>query len=283
MKVKAAVVQMDPQIGNLEINFKKTVNFVRMAAKENAKLIVFPECSLTGYCFQSKEEANLNALILGGEWTTNLAELAAETQTYIVVGFVEKFDEKLYNTFLVIGPEGVLGKYRKTHIPNLGVDNFVVPGSEPYSIIETPIGNIGPLICYDLRFPEQARILAMLGADFIVHITNLPITGSAQVDFLLPARANENRIFMLSADRVGEERGFLFLGRSSIFGVDGETLAQANAKDEMIIFAELDLAKAREKKVYYPAAEGKPIEHFNDLFGARRPELYPFLSHKINN
>lgn len=275
--VKVAAVQMDPKIGELARNFEKTIGFVQEAASQGASLIVFPECSLTGYCFGSEQEARSNALVIGEKWTTQLQEVAVKTGTYIIVGLVENISSEIYNTFLVIGPEGVVGQYRKAHLPNLGVDNFTKAGTETFELIETSIGNIGPLVCYDARFPEQSRILALKGADILVHITNLPLTASAQVDFLLPTRANENRVFVLSSDRVGEERGFKFLGRSSIFGVDGELLVQANNVDETIIYAELDFSLAREKEVFYPASEGKPAEHINYLFGARRPDLYADL------
>lgn len=275
--VKVAAVQMDPIIGELALNFEKTIGFVQEAASQGASLIVFPECSLTGYCFGSEQEARSNALVIGEKWTTQLQEVAVKTGTYIIVGLVENLSSEIYNTFLVIGPEGVVGQYRKAHLPTLGVDNFTKAGTETFELIETSIGKIGPLVCYDARFPEQSRILALKGADILVHITNLPLTASAQVDFLLPTRANENRVFVLSSDRVGEERGFKFLGRSSIFGVDGELLVQANNVDETIIYAELDFSLARQKEVFYPASEGKPAEHINYLFGARRPDLYADL------
>lgn len=276
--VKAAVVQMNPKLGDLPRNLEQTICFINTASSEGAKLVVFPECSLTGYCFNSEAEIKCNGLIVGEEWTEQLIDAARRANVHIVVGFVETDQNKAYNSLLVIGPDGIAGRYRKAHLSNLGVDNFSSSDSDPFTLIETPVGKLGVLICYDIRFPEQARILALQGADMIVHITNLPITAGAQVDYLLPARAIENRVFVLSSDRVGEERGFQFLGRSSIFGVNGETLAQANETDETIIYAELDLNLPRQKKVFYPAMEGKPVDHVNDLMGSRRPELYSFLT-----
>lgn len=278
MKVKVAAAQTNPQIGNLAHNLEQTISYVTQATQAGAKLVVFPECSLTGYCFDSEQEARENALSVGDEWTTALTMTARQADAYLVVGFVEKSAGEIYNSLVVIGPEGVVGTYRKTHIPCLGVDRFVSPGNAPFTVIETPIGKLGLLICYDIRFPEQARVLSLDGADILVHSTNLPKTASSQVDYLLPARANENRTFVISSDRVGMERGFAFLGRSSIYGVNGETLAQANETDETVVYAELDIEHARQKKVFYPASIGKPVDHINDLMGARRPELYGRLS-----
>lgn len=278
MQVKVAAVQMDTKIADLNYNLRKTKDCIKEAASEGASLIVFPECSLTGYCFENEEETRANAISIVEPWIGELIEVACQTNSYSIVGFVEREEDNIYNSLLIIGPNGVLGKYRKVHLPQLGVDNFVSPGKEPFSVIDTPIGKIGPLICYDIRFPEQARIQALLGADILVHITNLPLTASAQVDFLLPARANENRVYVLSSDRVGQERGFSFLGRSSIYGLNGETLAQGNEVDEMIIYADLNLSLAREKNIFYPAVKGKPTEHINRLFASRRPDLYQELT-----
>lgn len=278
MQIKVAAVQMDTKIGNIDYNLIKTQELINEAASQGARLIVFPECSLTGYCYESKEEARANAIYLDDSWMDKLIDLARQTNSYSIVGFIEKEKDNIYNSLSIIGPNGMLGKYRKVHLPQLGVDRFVSPGNEPFSIIDTPIGKIGPLICYDIRFPEQARIQSLKGADILVHITNLPSTASAQVDFLLPARANENRVYVLSSDRVGQERGFAFLGRSSIYGLNGETLAQGNEVDEMIIYADLDLSLSRNKDVFFPAVEGKPIEHTNRLFASRRPDLYQELT-----
>lgn len=272
--VKVAVVQMDPKLGEIDKNLTKTLSFVEEATKEVANLIVFPECSLTGYCFNSKEQAMASALSVGDVWNDRLIEAAKKTNSHIIVGFAEKSAGKLYNSALVIGPRGNLGVYRKSHLSQLGVDNFVTRGEGPYGLIETDFGKIGLLICYDVRFPEQARVLSLEGADVLVHLTNLPLTASSQVDFLLPARANENRVYVLSSDRVGNEEGFSFLGRSTIYDLEGNVISQANNVDEVIIYAELDFNASREKEVFYPAVEGKPIDHINALFKSRRPELY---------
>ncbi|MDA8337624.1 MAG: carbon-nitrogen hydrolase family protein [Peptococcaceae bacterium] len=283
MKVKVASVQTNPQLGDLFCNMGKTLEYIDVASAAGAELVVFPECSLTGYCFSDRQEALASALIVGEEWTATLIDAARRTHSHVVVGFVEAGDGNLYNSLLVVGPSGIAGRYRKSHLPGLGVDNFVTPGSEPYSVIETPMGKLGGLICYDIRFPEAARILALQGADLLVHITNLPITASTTVEYLLPARAIENQIFVLSSGRVGEERGFRFLGRSEIIGVKGEILAQANEKDETVLYAELDLALARQKHVVLPPGPGKPVTHVRSVFDSRRPELYSPLTWSTEN
>lgn len=278
--VKVAVVQMDPKLGENQENLQKTVSFVNEAGNNGVNLIVFPECSLTGYCFESREDAQNHALTVGAEWNVQLIAEAKKFNCTIVVGLVEGDGEHLYNSALVIGPNGNLGIYRKSHLSELGVDNFIETDDQPYSLIETEFGKLGVLICYDLRFPELARILSLQGADVLVHITNLPLTGSSQVDILLPARAAENHVYVLSSDRVGAEQGYQFLGRSTIYDVDGKVLEEANDQDEMIIYADLDFNKPKEKDVFYPPEPGKPGNHTNKLFKSRRPELYSSLTNK---
>lgn len=276
--VKVASVQTNPKIADVAFNLEKSVAFIREAARQGAKLIVFPECALTGYCFENREEAKKAALYSNGDWSKKITEEAKAADVYIITGFIEERNEKLYNSLAVIGPEGLLAVYTKAHLPELGVDKFVDQGCDQFIPIDTVVGKLGFLICYDIRFPEQARALALQGADILIHITNLPITASSQLDFLLPARANENRVYIISSDRVGEERGFVFLGKSTIYDVEGVAISQANETDEMIIYAELDLVRSREKSVYYPPIAGKPIAHTNSLFAARRTDLYNVIS-----
>ncbi|MFJ8265956.1 carbon-nitrogen hydrolase family protein [Peribacillus asahii] len=281
--VKVAVVQMDPKLGEIQVNLQKTISFVQEAGNNGANLIVFPECSLTGYCFENREDAERYALTIGDYWNQQLIDEAKKFNCYIVVGLVERDGKNLYNSALVIGPNGNKDIYRKSHLSELGVDNFIETDHKPYSVIQTEFGKLGVLICYDIRFPEQARVLSLEGADVLVHITNLPLTASSQVDILLPARANENRVYVLSSDRVGEEQGYQFLGRSIIYDIDGKVINEANDKDEMIIYANLDFKNSREKDVFYPPGPGKPGNHMNKLFKSRRPDLYSTLTKQHQN
>ncbi|SFE53269.1 carbon-nitrogen hydrolase family protein [Alteribacillus iranensis] len=276
-EVKTAVVQTDPKLGEVAHNLQETKYWVKEAHKQGAKLAVFPECSLTGYQFQDEASSRESALRIGDTWTQELQQLAKETDIHIVVGFVEDAGEDLYNALLVIAPDGELFKHRKAHLSNLGVDNFILQGEDPFEVFDTSIGKLGCFICYEARFPEHSRSLVLDGADILVHITNLPETANDQVDLLLPARANENRVFLLSSGRVGEENGYRYLGRSSIYGVEGEVLDQADRTSETIIYSTIDLEVARNKEVYYPPRDGKPKGHINPLFSRRRPELYSRL------
>lgn len=278
--VKTAVVQTNPKLGDISYNIQQTKYWVQKAYKEGAQLVVFPECSLTGYQFKDEASSSESALHIGDAWTQDLQQVTKDTDIHIIVGFVEKAGEDLYNTLLVIAPNGDLFKHRKAHLSNLGVDHFVKEGNTPIEVFETSIGKLGCFICYEARFPEHSRSLVLDGADILVHITNLPETANDQVDLLLPARANENRVFLLSAGRIGEENGYRYLGRSTIYGVEGEVLEQANQESETILYSTLNLESAREKEVYYPPMDGKPKGHINPLLSRRRPDLYSRLVKK---
>jgi predicted amidohydrolase len=267
--IKVATVQTNPLIGDKEHNLANVLRRMEEAASQGAKLIVFSEAELTGYCFDQLEEAKLYAEEIPGPSTKAIALKANELGVYAVVGLLELASEKLYNTAVLIGPEGFIGKYRKTHIIYLGVDRFTCKGDLAYTVYPTEIGRIGMIICYDLRFPEPCRVLALEGADIVVDPTNLPVGAEAHIDYLVSARGVENRVFIAAASRVGVERGTQFIGRSSIVDPSGKILAQATADQEEIIYAELDLAKARAKGSVVKAGE-----YEFDIFKDRRPELY---------
>jgi predicted amidohydrolase len=164
----------------------------------------------------------------------------------------------------------LIGSYRKTHLPFLGVDRFVVPGEE-LPVFETPLGRIGLEICYDLRFPEVTRTLALKGADIVCLPTNFPMAATVQTELITVARAAENRIYLLTANRVGKERSGEFCGWSQIVDPYGTRLAEAGETEEALLVADVDVEKARDKDYIIPG------EYELYLFGHRRPELYGAL------
>jgi len=269
--VQVAAVQMDPQLGNLASNRRAILDWLRQAAGGGAQLVVFPECALSGYVFESWEEARETAEAIPGPTSTALAKACTELNLCAVVGMLEAADEAIYNSALLVGPAGLIAAYRKTHLPVLGVDRFARPG-DSLKVVETPAGVLGPLICYDLRFPEAPRVLALQEAEIIVHPTNWPRASADFPDFVTKAAARASGVFLISANRVGTERGATFLGRSQIIPPSGRPLAEADDHSETIITAELDLALARQKKVVHI-----PGEFELDSFGDRRPALYGAL------
>jgi len=268
--MQVAVAQIDPQLGEKEQNLATCVARMEEAAAAGAQLLVLPECAIPGYMFDSGEEAMPYAEEIPGPATEVLERESARLGLYVVCGLLERDGDALRNAAVLVGPDGLIGTYRKTHLPFLGVDRFVVPGDE-LRVYDTPLGRIGIEICYDLRFPEVTRTLALRGADIVAHPTNFPMAAKIQTELITVARAAENRIYLLTANRCGKERRGEFCGRSQIVDPFGVRLAETDEYTQTLLFGEVDVEKARDKDYVIPG------EYELYLFGHRRPELYGAL------
>lgn len=266
--MKVAAVQMDVKILEKDRNLDKILTSLEAAAQAGAELVVFPECALTGYCYTSREEAAPMAETVPGPSAEKLSAAAKALGCTVIVGMLEREGERIYNAAAVIGPQGVLGTYRKLHLPELGIDRFVALGDTPFPVFETAHGRVGVSICFDLSFPESGRVLKLKGAQLFVIPTNWPL-GSDSVQHTPEVRATENHLHVVAADRVGEERGFRFSGHSKIVDFAGEILAEAGDSEETILYGELDLAAADCNRVVRVPG----LWEF-DRIAARRPEMY---------
>jgi len=277
--IKIAAVQTNPRLMNPGYNLEAMMNYTKEAARGHASLIVFPECSLTGYMFRSRREALPFAETVPGSATERLSAICKELEVYVVFGLLEKDKGKLYNAAVFIGSDGIIGKYRKNHLPFLGIDRFVDRGDKTFEVYRTPIGNIGMEICYDIMFPEGSRIMMLKGADILVLPTNFPRDRTGDViKHVIPARAIENGVYVVAADRIGTERGSTFAGRSKIVATSGKAISQASATREEIIYAELDLEIARQKhQVVIPG------EYESHRARDRRPELYGKITEPVDD
>lgn len=268
-KVVVAVAQMTPRFAAVAENREAILTWATQAAREGAQLIVFPECALTGYCFESRKEAMAVAEPANGESTQQLAQFCAQHRVWMVVGTLERDNDRLYNAALLIGPNGLHGVYRKVHLPCLGVDRFVDAGDYPFQVYDTPVGRLGLHICYDAAFPEAARVMALDGADILCLPTNWP-EGARPIAEVVPrARALENRVYYVAANRVGEEGGFAFIGMSQIVAPSGATLAVAPQPVETLLLAEVELQEARRKRLVFV-----PGRYEVDRLADRRPAFY---------
>ncbi len=268
-QITVAGVQFDPKIGLVRENRVRILGLIDEVAGQGARLVVFPECALSGYVFEDVDEARAASEPVPGPSTEAIAATCKQLGVYAVVGMLEEAGEAIYNSAVLCGPEGLVGVYRKTHLPFLGVDKLTALGPDPYRVYETSIGRIGMLICYDLRFPEAARCLALEGADVIALPTNWPQGADASPDFIAPARAMENRLFLVAVNRAGQERGARFIGKSQIVDPSGRRLAMAQTIDETIITATFDPTLARQKRLVI-----EPGVFEMDTVGDRRPDLY---------
>ncbi len=276
-KVKIAAVQMDPKITENSGNLDRILSEIKVAADKSADLIVFPECALTGYVFASREEAMPVMETIPGPSTDKLAACCQELGVHVIVGLLEIDADKCFNAAVLIGPQGLVGKYRKNHLPFLGIDRFVDHGDKPFQVYQTPIGNIGMHICYDCNFPESARVMTLQGADILVLPTNWPEGRGYVARYIINSRAYENKVHFVAVNRVGRERGVKFIGQSKIISALGDTLAQADSDNEQIIYGEVNLADARQKHIVF-----KPGEFEIDYIHDRRPELYDKITEEQN-
>jgi 5-aminopentanamidase len=268
--MRVAVAQTEPKLAELERNLEACVARLEEAAAEGAQLLVLPECAIPGYMFDSAEEAFPYAEEVPGPATEALERECRRLGLHVVCGLLQRDGDLLRNAAVLVGPEGLIGTYWKTHLPFLGVDRFVTPGDE-LRVWDTPLGRIGVEICYDLRFPEVTRTLALRGADIVAHPTNFPMAAKVQTELITRARAAENRVYLLTANRVGKERWGEFCGWSQIVDPYGTRLAEAGETEEKLLVADVEIEKARDKDYVIPG------EYELYLFGHRRPELYGLL------
>lgn len=283
-----AVAQTEPKLAEIDANVAAAVGWLEQAAAQGVALVVLPEAALTGYVFETPAEAREVALDIDGPEVQALVAAAGRLGIHAVVGLIERQGDLLRNTAVLVGPGAgaagatagvsgpgeLIGLYRKTHLPFLGVDRFVTPGDEA-PVFDTPIGRIGIEICYDLRFPELTRSLALRGADFIAHPTNWPLAATTNADFITKTRALENRVYLLTSNRSGFERGTEFCGWSQICDPSGTRIVETGKGGETLLVAEADVARSRDKNII-PI----PGEYEMHLWGHRRPELYgPVAEH----
>jgi len=205
-----------------------------------------------------------------GPSTELIARTCRDLDRWAIVGMLERdaATGALYNAAAIIGPGVVVGSYRKNHLPFLGVDRFAAKGDLGFPVFQTPFGKIGVLICYDLGFPEAARVLRLQGAELICVPTNWPEAASISCDYSPFVRAHENHVHVATANRVGEESGFRFPGRSRIVDCTGNLLAAAG-DGTALLTADLDLSRSSQSRDVIV-----PGRYEVDRIGHRRPELY---------
>jgi predicted amidohydrolase len=264
---------MDIAIGQVERNLARIVDRLREAARHGASLTAFPECALPGYCFDSLDEAQPFAESIPGPSVERLAKACRELSVFAICGLLESEADRLYNAAVLVGPQGLIGKYRKIHLPFLGIDRFTTHGEFAPAVWQAGPVKLGMSICYDGSFPEASRIMALDGAELIVLPTNWPPAAKCFAEHTIPTRAMENHVYYMSVNRIGTERGFHFIGKSMIASPVGEILAAADADEETILYAEIDPAIARKKHLVRQAGLHE-IHRFRD----RRPELYERLT-----
>lgn len=271
--MKIAGVQMDVALGAIDANVARMTAHLRETHLAGAQLTIFPECAATGYCFEDLAEGRAYAQSLEGPITAAMTAACRELGVYSVFGMLEADGARVFNAAVLVGPDGVVGNHRKVHLPYLGIDMHTSYGDRPFAVHTAGAVRLGINICYDSAFPEAARCLALLGADLIALPTNWPPGAECMAQHAIRTRAMENAVYYAAVNRVGEERGFRFIGLSSICGPNGDVLAESIGTEEEILYAEIDPARARRKRIVRV-----PDKHEIDRFADRRPEMYGLLS-----
>jgi len=276
--MQISAIQTDVRLGQPEFNLRTLRQFVEQESDRGSRLIVFPECFMSGYCFSSLEEAQLNAQPVSGTFSEAVIESCFKHDCYVIYGMLEAYGDRLFNTAVLAGPKGIVGTYRKVHLPWLGVDRFACHGDRPFEVLEVEGMRLGMLICYDGGFPEAVRCLALGGADVVILPTNWPPGAEQLAEHAGNTRALENSIYFVAANRVGTERGNQFIGWSRISDPSGRTMASADHTEACAIRATIDVERSRRKRIVRV-----PDEHIIDRLADRRPEMYATIceSHSL--
>jgi predicted amidohydrolase len=268
--VLVACCQIAPRIGEPEANRALATRAVEAAVASGARIVVLPELVNSGYVFRDAEEARSLAEPDEGATTSGWVELARRHEIVIVGGFCElDSDGQVRNSAALVDTEGVRAVYRKAHLWDRESEVFLA-GDMPPAVVQTELGRIAVMVCYDLEFPEWVRSPALAGAQLLAAPSNWPAVAVAegqQAGEVVRVQANAcvNRMFVAVCDRTGTERGVDWIGGSVIAGLDGARMAAPPAGGgEALVLADCDLALADDKRV----------SANNDVLADRRPELY---------
>jgi predicted amidohydrolase len=259
-KTRVAVVQTNPTFGEVKMNVHEALSLMETSS---ADLYVLPEMFNSGYNFINDSEVRKLAEPADGSTFRMMSEWTKKHSTYVVYGFVEHSD-RTYNSAALVGPDGIVGMYRKVHL--FDRENFFfAPGNLGFPVFNLPFGKIGMMICFDWIYPESARSLMINGAQLIAHPANLVLLNCPDA---MVTRCLENRVFAATADRIGEEtRGGVdlkFIGTSEIIAPDGKILCRLGDHDPAISAVDVDLTRADKKQ----------INEYNHLIKGRRPDQY---------
>ncbi len=256
-------IQFAPALNILALTLSRLEElWVRTA---NMNLVVLPELCNSGYNFKNRQEArDSSEEIADSKFIEFLIAKAKSYDQFIVSGFNERHHTKLYNSAVLVGPRGYIGKYQKLHL-FMKEKDFFEPGAVGLPTFDLGFCRMGILVCFDWIFPEVWRILGMKGVDLITHPSNLVLPGFAQR--AVPVHAVTNRVFVVTANRVGEEENLSFTGMSTIADPRGEILCQASQSQTEVHSVKMDPDMARDKH----------ITPWNHVFEDRRVDLYEDL------
>ncbi len=268
-QLNVALAQISSRIGDKEHNLNAMERNIKQAKQKDADLVVFPELALTGYmCRDLVYE--LAEPVPTGPSIHHLEKVTKREAIHVIFGMPERSEKAhatLYNTAVLLGPNGFIGKYRKTHLPTHSAfeeKRYFRPGYQA-PVFETSIGTIGMIICYDIFFPEIARLLRLKGSRLIVCISASPAVRREFFETLTAARAIENTVHLAYVNLVGVEDGLQFWGGSRIVAPNGKVISQAKYEEEDLVTERIDYADSERVATFVPTLRDLRPELFNLL------------------
>ncbi|UCC33498.1 MAG: carbon-nitrogen hydrolase family protein [Candidatus Bathyarchaeota archaeon] len=253
--INVASAQIECKVGDKKYNIGLMKKRIRQAKEEGADLVVFPELSLTGYL--TRDLTYSLAETIPGPSISLLEKIVKGEKLHMVFGMPERSGKArgvIYNTAVLLGPKGLIGKYRKMQLPTHSVfeeKRYFRPGYQ-LPVFETDIGKLGLTICYDMFFPEISRLLRLKGVQLIVCISASPAVRRRFFEVFTTARAMENTVFLAYTNLVGLEDGLQFWGGSRIIAPSGYIIARAKYDVEDLVTGKIDYADLERMEAFLP-------------------------------
>jgi predicted amidohydrolase len=267
-KIRLALAQINSRREHKEENLQKIEEFTLRAKEQHADLVIFPELSLTGYVLH--DQIYELAEVIPGPSTKRIEELAKKTGIHIIFGMPElseKSKATIFNTAVLIGPTGLIGKFRKMYLPTHSVfeERRYFRAGYQTAVFTTDIGKIGLFICYDIFFPEVCRLTRLKGAELIICISASPAVRRGYFEILTTARALENTAFLAYVNLTGIEDGLQFWGGSRLVSPTGDLLAAAKYDEEDLVICDVDYSDMRSAETFIPTLRDLRPELFDEL------------------
>jgi omega-amidase len=283
--VRVALVQSKSDIGTAtydprDANLSRALVDIEKAARAEADLVVFGEMYLSGYRTDEWLHRWASTIAPPDRHVTEVIDAAERHHLHVIMGmgtFGPGMPGDVYNTALLIGPNGIIGAYRKTHVAAFTYFNgvatercFYSPGKD-LPVFDTALGRIGIHICYDMSFPEVARVQALKGADFLVNVSASAGGFEEYWEHGMFMRAAENCTWYMVCSVVGMQRNDRLFGGSRVVGPDGKVVAIGKFDEEDFVLADVDLEAQR---------VARATSH---LFNTRQPEIYRAIAEPTPN
>lgn len=251
---KITLAQVPSRLHDKEANLKRMRAVVEGT---DGDIVIFPELNITGY--MPRDDLFKSAEPMNGPSMEKVVEMAKESRKDIVFGMPVEDDEvpgHLFNSALVATGDGGLYRYDKMYLPNFGPfeERVFFAGGRTAVVVPGMHAKIGLTVCYDIFFPELAKLESMMGAEILVNLSASPTTSRQSFDMVLPARAVENGVFMAFVNMVGVHGSLVFSGGSTVLSPRGEVVSKAYDLKEQVVEAEIDLHEVPLARRFRPLA-----------------------------